>query len=226
MLYFSMPIDRSLYIDSLSFSKNGRAILSGVYLEVPDRTIVGILGRNGSGKSTLMDCIFGTLKPDFAYMRCNNKKFNRTNNVEITYLPQAGFVPRQLTIKECIKLFGLQKSPIVDIPIIREDIHFKFSVLSSGQIRFIESLLILYSRASYSLFDEPFAGLSPHYMEMLTEHFKYMKSSKGMLISDHYYRDVMALSDQLFLMKACGLQKLAGAQDLISYGYLPGDIDD
>jgi ABC-type cobalamin/Fe3+-siderophores transport system ATPase subunit len=41
-----------LYIDSLSFSRGGRSILSGLYLTCAKHEVVGILGRNGSGKST------------------------------------------------------------------------------------------------------------------------------------------------------------------------------
>ena len=109
-------MDHSLYIDSLSYSRNGRAILSGVYFELPENSIVGILGRNGSGKSTLMNCIFGNSRPDFAYMRCNGKVFKRGYHTgEISYLPQHGFVPNNLSVRQCVDLLAIQKTPIIEM---------------------------------------------------------------------------------------------------------------
>ncbi|MDF2519002.1 MAG: hypothetical protein K0R59_4298 [Sphingobacterium sp.] len=216
-----MCADRSLYIDSLSFSRGGKAILSGVYLQVPSNTIVGILGRNGSGKSTLMNCIFGNSRPDFAFMQCDGKVFKHGYlTKEITYLPQHGFVPKNLPVRRCIELFGLQDSPLTEIPIIQEYIHFKFENLSLGFARLFENLLILYSKASYSLFDEPFVGLSPLYIELFKEHLQHMRQYKGILISDHYYHDVMELSDEMYLMKEGSLLKINGKDELVLHQYL------
>lgn len=216
-----MCTDRSLYIDSLSFSRGGRAILSGVYLQVPSNTVIGILGRNGSGKSTLMNCIFGNSKPDFAFMKCDEKVFKRGYlTKEITYLPQHGFVPKNLSVRRCIELFDLQNSPLTEIPIIQEHIHFKFGNLSLGLARLFEDLLILYSKASYSLFDEPFVGLSPLYIELFKEHLHHVRQHKGILISDHYYQDVMDVSDEMYLMKEGSLLKINGQEDLVLHQYL------
>lgn len=213
--------DRSLYIDSLSYSRGGRSILSGIYLKIPSNTAVGLLGRNGSGKSTLMNCIFGNSKPDYAFMKCNGRLFQRGHlTKEITYLPQCGFVPKNLSVSRCIALFGLQDSPIRDIPVIQQHIHFTVGNLSLGLARLIEDLLILYSKASYSLLDEPFVGLSPLYIELFKEHFSYMRQYKGILIADHSYRDIMDVSDEIQLMKEGTLLKINGKEHLVLHQYL------
>ena len=36
----------------------------GIYLEIPDRELLCLLGHNGAGKSTLMKCMFGIYKMD------------------------------------------------------------------------------------------------------------------------------------------------------------------
>ncbi|WP_104382511.1 ATP-binding cassette domain-containing protein [Sphingobacterium sp. HMA12] len=216
-----MCTDRSLYIDSLSFSRDGRVILSGVYLQVPGNTVVGILGRNGSGKSTLMNCIFGNSKVDFAFMKCDGKVFKRGYlTKEIGYLPQNGFVPKSLSVSRCIELFDLQNSPLIEIPVIQQHIHFKFGNLSLGFARLFEDLLILYSNTNYSLFDEPFVGLSPLYTELFKEHLHHMRQHKGILISDHYYQDVMDVSDEIYLMKEGSLLKINDREDLMLHEYL------
>ncbi|MEI2273893.1 ATP-binding cassette domain-containing protein [Sphingobacterium sp. ML3W] len=216
-----MCTDRSLYIDSLSFSRGGRAILSGVYLQVPSNTVIGILGRNGSGKSTLMNCIFGSSKPDFAFMKCDGEVFRRGYlTKEITYLPQHGFVPKSLSVRKCIELFDLQNSLLTEIPIIQQHMNFKLGNLSLGFAKLFEDLLILYSNANYSLFDEPFVGLSPMYIELFKEHLHDRRPHKGILISDHYYHDVMDVSDEMYLMKEGSLLKIKDKEDLVLHQYL------
>ena len=154
-------------------------------------------------------------------MKCNGKVFNRgylTN--EITYLPQGGFVPKNLSVNQCIDLFDLQESPLIEISVVQQHIHFNFGNLSLGLAKLFEGLLILYSKACYPLFDEPFAGLSPLYIELFKEHVSDMKQHKGMLISDHYYSDVMDVSDDMDLMKEGLLLKINGMEDLVLYQYL------
>ena len=51
-------------IDGLSFSIDGRAILSDVSASVPTGTVTGLLGPNGAGKSTLLRLIAGIETPD------------------------------------------------------------------------------------------------------------------------------------------------------------------
>lgn len=111
VIYSTMPdiemlYDRNLYIDSLSFSRGGRKIISSLFLTFGPNEVIGILGKNGSGKSTLMNIIFGEIKPDFAFMRCLGVKFEKGYRTkEIVYLPQEGFLPRELRLSEAIRFF-------------------------------------------------------------------------------------------------------------------------
>jgi branched-chain amino acid transport system permease protein len=53
-----------LIVSDLSKSFAGVQALSGVSLEVPPASVVGLIGPNGSGKTTLLNCISGILTPD------------------------------------------------------------------------------------------------------------------------------------------------------------------
>src|ERR687888_631059 len=52
-----------LDLRNLSVAINAVQILRGVTLSVPDRAMVGLVGRNGAGKTTLMKTLMGLLKP-------------------------------------------------------------------------------------------------------------------------------------------------------------------
>ena len=40
-----------------------KSVLRGVDLQIPEGTVVGLLGTNGSGKTTLLKCLVGLLRP-------------------------------------------------------------------------------------------------------------------------------------------------------------------
>ncbi|WP_343569915.1 ATP-binding cassette domain-containing protein [Sphingobacterium sp.] len=210
-----------LYIDSLSFSRGGRSILSGLYLTCAQQEVVGILGRNGSGKSTLMNVIFGRIKADFAFMRCKGVKFEKGYQTgEITYLPQEGFLPRNLLLSEALQFFQIDDVNLLELPLVQENLNRRLSSLSLGMIRLFETLLIVYTKASIALLDEPFVGLSPIYIELIKEQIQLVKHRKGILISDHYFRQVMEISDRIYLLKDSHLTLVLNEDDLLLGGYL------
>jgi urea transport system ATP-binding protein len=49
-------------VESLSVAYGQSHILSDVSLDVPDGSVVCLMGRNGVGKTTLMRCVMGLLK--------------------------------------------------------------------------------------------------------------------------------------------------------------------
>lgn len=213
--------DNNLYIDSLSFSRGGNDIITNLYLTCGPNEVVGILGRNGSGKSTLMKIIFGQTKPDFAFMRCQGEKFEKGYQTrKIVYLPQEGFLPRQLLLSEALHFFEIDDPNLLELPFIQQNFKNRLSHLSLGMIRFFETLLILHTKHSFALLDEPFVGLSPIYIDLIKEHIQLVKHRKGILISDHYFRQVMDISDRLYLLKDSRLIQVLNEDDLIFGGYL------
>src|SRR5690242_19307648 len=52
-----------LKVDQLSAHYGGIHALQGIALEVPDRSIVSLIGANGAGKTTTLKAIVGLVKP-------------------------------------------------------------------------------------------------------------------------------------------------------------------
>ncbi|HYM99622.1 MAG TPA: ABC-F family ATP-binding cassette domain-containing protein, partial [Aestuariivirgaceae bacterium] len=53
-----------LHVNNLTYRVQGRMILDGARVAVPQGHKVGLVGRNGSGKTTLLKLIMGELTPD------------------------------------------------------------------------------------------------------------------------------------------------------------------
>lgn len=218
----------TLHIDSITKSFGEKDILKDIFLKCETGNITGILGRNGSGKSTLFQIIFGTQKGNTQYIRFNNSilqtQYDRKN--KIAYLPQYPFLPKNAVIKNLIDLFCNKEDAhkISELNLIQPFLNEKIKTLSGGEIRVIEALMIIYSKAEFIFLDEPFHSLSPKLISELKEIIKQQSKSKSFIISDHQYPDVLDISDEIYLLTEGHLRLIKDLKELQQYNYLPKNI--
>lgn len=218
----------TLHVDSITKSFVEKKVLQDVFLNCETGKIAGILGRNGSGKSTLFQIIFGTLKGETQYVRFNNiilrNQFDRKNR--ISYLPQYSFLPRTIKIKKLITLFcdDENSAKLLNSELLESFIDEIPRNLSSGEVRILEVLLIIYSRAEFILLDEPFHSLSPKIVSEIKNIIKEQSRYKGFLISDHQYQDVLDVSDIIYLLSDTYLKPIKDLTELQRFNYLPKNI--
>lgn len=212
-----------LQLDSVQKTYDGNKILNDVYLQCSTGEVVGLLGRNGSGKSTLLKIIFGTLDADSRFLKIDDRVFRETKIVsDIKYLPQDSFLIQSINVKNTIKLFLSRRCSriVLDLPLIRPLLSERVGHLSLGQKRTLEVLLLLYSESRFLLLDEPFNGLSPTSREVISQLIQDRKMHKGIIITDHDYRNVISLSDRIMLMDHGNLREIHDPDHLAHYGYL------
>jgi len=214
---------QELYIDSASHRFGSRLILSSVFLNCKVGEVVGLLGRNGSGKSTLLRIIFGSLNPDHMHLKLNGELIRKGYLTrEIAYLPQDFFIPQRLKVGVALKLYvNRYKSELLAMKIIGENLNTPIGELSGGQRRLVECLLVLYSDSTFILMDEPFSQLAPSAIEELHGHIERLKPVKGFVVTDHYYRQILAVSSRIVLLHNGCNYAIGNEEDLILHGYLP-----
>lgn len=216
-----------LHIDSITKSFGEKDILKDIYLSCETGNISGLLGRNGSGKSTLFQIIFGSIKGDTQYIKLNNtilqNQFDRKN--KIAYLPQYSFLPRNIKIKNLIDLFCDKENStkISQSELVQPFLNETPNTLSGGELRIVEVLLIIYSKAEFILLDEPFHSLSPKVVAEIKTIIK-QQTDKGFIISDHQYHDVLDISDDIFLLSDGHLKPIKDLTELKRFNYLPKNI--
>ena len=212
-----------LKIDSVQLRFNGRIILQDVYLDCKINEVVGLLGRNGCGKSSLLKIVFGTLNPDFKHISIDAEVIDKgyQNNL-IAYLPQHHYLPLTTPIFKLAKLLVDPRDweEFAAYPVYQKHHLKKASQLSGGEIRQLETLMILYSKAKYILLDEPFIHLSPILAEEFEGFIHRRKTVKGIIITDHSYRNILKISDRIILLKEASTKLIKHEDDLITYGYV------
>ena len=218
----------TLHIDSITKSFGKKDILKDIYLSCETGKISGILGRNGSGKSTLFQIIFGTMKGNTQFIKFNSEilKNQSDRRNRIAYLPQHPFLPKNIKIKSLINLFCNQENArkISELKLVQPFLNKTPKTLSGGELRIIEVLLIIYSKADFILLDEPFHSLSLKIVSELKSIIKQQAENKGFIISDHQYHDVLDISDNIFLLSEGYLKPIKDLNELQQYNYLPKNI--
>ncbi|MBW7676450.1 hypothetical protein [Chryseobacterium chendengshani] len=72
--------------------------------------------------------------------------------------------------------------------------------------------------------DEPFHSLSPKIVSVIKNVIKEQSRSKGFLISDHQYQDVLDISDDIYLLSNSHLKSIKDLTELRHFNYLPKNI--
>jgi ABC-type multidrug transport system ATPase subunit len=223
LFYFQDDMSR-LHADSIIKYYGDLRVLSDVFIHCEQGEIVAIMGRNGCGKSTLMKIIFGSLTADNKFVRVGSKLIKNVSDSYglISYLPQDHFLPGHISIKKIISLFcnGYDHDALLANPLVNPFLSQKSKLLSDGELRLIEILLILHSPSQYLLLDEPFNGLSPRFIDIVKELIS-QKKDKGIIMTDHDYRNVMDIADRIVLISNGSARQIKDLNELRLYGYLP-----
>lgn len=212
-----------LEIDNVELYFKDKTILNGIYLKAETGKVTGILGSNGCGKSCLLQIIFGSLKPKYKLVRVDNtpvlNPLYQTNLVK--YLPQHSLIPKNLSLKYIFKIYEVDWLKFIKI-------FEKFSMfetykskqLSGGQLRLIETYIVLKGNSKIVLLDEPFSHLAPLHIEKISTIINEEKRNKAIIITDHFYRNIIKSSDDIYLLKNGATKLIDNVLELEDYKYL------
>ncbi|MCC8407476.1 ABC transporter ATP-binding protein [Mucilaginibacter sp. UR6-1] len=219
-----MP-SHTLKVDSVQLEFDGRKILQDIYLDCSTGEIVGLLGRNGCGKSSLLRIIFGSLNCSYRYVSIDGHHLQKGyHNNRIAYLPQHNYLPAGIKIYKLAEPFvdPLLWDEFCRQPAFKLHQHKTVNQLSGGELRQLETLMIICSHADFILLDEPFTHISPVQADDLKILIKQCAKTKGVIVTDHQYYNVLDVSDRIILLDNGCTRAVNSAHDLVTYKYLSG----
>ncbi|ANI89169.1 hypothetical protein A9P82_07615 [Arachidicoccus ginsenosidimutans] len=212
----------SLKIDSVRLSFDGKLVLSSAYINSETGKISALLGRNGTGKSCLFRVAIGVLKTEDVSVSIDSASYfyAKEKSRLITYLPQFNFIPRRLTLERILKNFDIPKEKLLsNFPHFSASLGKKMFDFSGGERRLIEVFVIIFSNSLFSILDEPFSELMPLHIEKIKEILLNEKQRKGFIVTDHLYKQVMDISDDVYVLSNHNVYKIREVEEIEKLGY-------
>ncbi len=215
-----------LEVKQVSKTFGEKAVLQGASLGLKRGEIVGLFGRNGSGKSTLLKIIFGTVKAPKLDLTIDGVRWAQRAVIpagKVAYLPQQEYLPTGITTRNLLPLIFNDAEKLDRIfyaPLVEDFAHRKLHDLSVGERKYLGILILCQLDHPFLLLDEPFTMIDPLCKDLIKTLLVATKETKGILLSDHYYDDVLQITDRNYLLKEGSLVPVAGRADLERWGYL------
>ena len=211
----------TLEADSIQLQFGRRRILSSIYLKCETGKITGLLGRNGQGKSCLMRIIYGTLECEKSVRFDNLVQQEAYKRPDLLlFLPQFNFIPKSLSLKRIFQDFALDFLDFTNrFPEFASRYKSPIGSLLGGGQRVVELFVIVKSKSHFAMLDEPFTHLSPLQIEKVKDLLLEEKANKGMLITDHMYRQVLDVCHNLYVLSNGKNHLIENLSDIGRLGY-------
>jgi ABC-type lipopolysaccharide export system ATPase subunit len=213
---------QTLEADSVILEFGTKRVLQDVYLKSETAKITGLLGRNGTGKTCLLNIIYGQLSPYDHSVRLNKQALlnSSRSTKDIMYLPQFSFIPKSLTLNRIFNDYKLDFSEFInEFPEFEKYYMSKLKKLSGGEQRIVEIYLIISSKTKFCLLDEPFTHVMPLHIDSIKNLILREKKNKGIIITDHLYRHIIDICDDLYVINDGKTYLTNSIQDLETLGY-------
>lgn len=208
-------------IINLNKKYRNKIILDNINLNIEKGKIIGLLGPNGSGKTTLMKILLNITKEDSGEIYINNEKKSEETNKYISFLPDAPFIDKDLSINEARNYFKFFYTDFNDkkfenlINKLNLNLKDKIKNLSKGNIEKLNLILILSRDAKIYILDEPIAGVDiitrNEILKLIIEN---ISDESTAIISTHLIKDIEHIFDQVMFLKDANIDKIYNVEDI------------
>jgi ABC-2 type transport system ATP-binding protein len=202
-----------------------KVALDQINLSVPERSIIGLVGRNGSGKTTLLRHITGLYLPSLGEcvtLGCASRDLGPKE------LSQIGMMNQHDTFIEWMKVEQLFRFiatfyPVWDreletqlVSTLEIDVNARVGKLSPGNSQKVGLVMSTCHHPALLLLDEPLSDLDPivraRAVTMLLERFS--DGNLTMIISSHLLHDIERIVDRVVCLEAGRIVADASLDDL------------
>ncbi|MGL4343969.1 MAG: ABC transporter ATP-binding protein [Cellulosilyticaceae bacterium] len=164
-----------LKVQDLKVAYGGIEAVKGISFEVPEKSIVTLIGANGAGKSTVLRAIIGLTKMKQGEVYFQNEKISGMLPEQIvdkgmTLVPEGRRIFANLTVLENIRIGAYNRKEGLEedikwvyelFPILEKRSWQLAGTLSGGEQQMLAVARALMSRPKLLMMDEPSLGLAP-----------------------------------------------------------------
>ena len=220
-----------LKIEDLKVKYGGINAVKEVSFEVPEGSVVSLIGANGAGKSTILRTIAGLVKPVSGKVSFNDEVITGIDTSDIiakgiTLVPEGRRVFPDMTVLDNIKIGAYLRHDGLE-----EDIEHMYSLfprlkerkwqlagtLSGGEQQMLALARALMSKPKLLMMDEPSLGLAPLIVKGIFEIIKEInKSGVTVLLIEQNANMALKASDYAYVLETGKLSMEGSGEELLS----------
>ncbi len=220
-----------LEVKGLTKHFGGITAVDNVSFQVHPNEIVGLIGPNGAGKSTLVQMLMRVTKPDSGHIYFRDEEITRLNNWQAVgrgiagsfqctrpfrRLPVIANVMVPCTVSRASKRGGQLKPENQAMEIMKRVgiehlAKTPAAKLSQGDLKRLEIARALATCPDLMILDEPFGGLNPNEVELLSGLIKDLRAggcsdpllnNEGLsiIIIEHKLSELMKIVDRVIVL--------------------------
>ena len=222
-----------LRLDKVQAGYGNIGVLKGISFEVPDRSIVTLLGANGAGKTTTVRTIAGLTRASagaitFDGQRIERWSADRMAGAGIALVPQGRLLFPELTVEENLELGAYSRKGSADIradidkafvqfPILKERRTQDAGTMSGGQQQMLAIARALMSRPKLLILDEPSLGLAPRIVGEIFETIVRIRADgTAILLVEQNAHMALEVSDHGHVMEGGHVRISGSAAELLN----------
>jgi phospholipid/cholesterol/gamma-HCH transport system ATP-binding protein len=213
--------DSIVEVRDVHYSIGGRAIFSGLNLQVARGRITAVMGPSGTGKTTLLKLITGQVKPDQGQVLFDGIDVSSLSRADLFALRlRMGMLFQNgalLTDEDVFENVAFPLREHTDLPeaLIRNIVLTKLqsvglrgaaplmpSELSGGMARRVALARAMATDPEVLIYDEPFTGLDPISMGMIVRLVRQMNYALGItsIVVSHDVEELSILADASYII--------------------------
>jgi phospholipid/cholesterol/gamma-HCH transport system ATP-binding protein len=213
--------DSIVEVRDVHYSIGGRAIFSGLSLQIPRGRITAIMGPSGTGKTTLLRLITGQVKPERGQVLFDGIDVSSLSTRELyTLRMRMGMLFQNgalLTDEDVFENVAFPLREHTDLPeaLIRNIVLTKLQAvglrgaarlmpaeLSGGMARRVALARAMATDPEVLIYDEPFTGLDPISMGMIVRLVRQMNFALGItsIVVSHDVEELSILADASYII--------------------------
>jgi len=205
-----------LRVERLSVRYGASQALTDVSLEVPEGSVLAVLGANGAGKSTLARCISGLVPAAggriwFDGSDITNLSTHRIRRRGLTYVPEGRGIFRGLSVAENLRLAVAQeqrgdRAAAIDriiqmFPVLGTRLTQRAGSLSGGEQQMLALARALAVPPRLIIADEMSLGLAPLVVDGVFERLHEAREAGiTVMLSEQFVHRALALADECLIL--------------------------
>src|SRR5207237_8101888 len=207
-------MDAGLQVDQLSRRYGPVVALQDLSFQVGPGELFGFVGSNGAGKTTTMRIVMGVLAADGGEVRWNGGRVTLESRRRFGYMPEErGLYPKMRVLEELVylaELHGLTSAAAraaaagwLERLGLSDRANDDVQKLSRGNQQRVQLAAALAYDPELLILDEPFAGLDPVAVDVMSEVLREQsQAGTAVIFSSHQLAIVEELCDRVGIIRS------------------------